>query len=136
MGLCTFYLLLHKCAHLAWPIQTVYLDQLYSCTVVMLSSLCIPVRHLFVTSAHTLLGPVSYTHLWCTHCAWISFTAVHLYFSPASVYSGTVYKTAVYNCTLISASLVSVLSTNHRRASIYLLHSDWFIWASPPPPFS
>jgi hypothetical protein len=66
------------------------------------------------------------THLLCTHCAWISCTAIHLYFSPASVYSGTVYTTALYKCTLTSASMVSVLSTNHRRASIYLLHSDWF----------
>jgi hypothetical protein len=38
--------------------------------------------------------------------------------------STTVYTTALYNCTLASASLASVLSTNHRRASIYLLLSD------------
>ena len=37
--------------------QTLCLDQLYSCTVIMLSSLCTPVRHFVVTSAHTLLGP-------------------------------------------------------------------------------
>ena len=37
------------------------------------------------------------------------------------------YTTALYNCTLASASLASVLSTNHRRASIYLLRSDWSI---------
>ena len=37
----------------------------------------------------------------------------------------TLYTAALYNCTLASASLASVLSTNHRRASIYLLHSDW-----------
>jgi hypothetical protein len=39
----------------------------------------------------------------------------------------TVYTTALYNCTLTSASLASVLTTNHRRASIYLLRSDWSI---------
>ena len=38
--------------------------------------------------------------------------------------STTVYTTALYNCTRTSASLASVLSTNHRRASIYLLRSD------------
>ena len=74
----------------------------------------------------TLLD-TTYTHSWCTHCAWISCTAVHLYFSPVSVHSGTVYTTAQYNCTLASASLASVLSTNQRRALIYLLRSDWSI---------
>ena len=29
----------------------------------------------------------TYTHSWCTHCAWISCTAVHVYFSPVSVHS-------------------------------------------------
>ena len=60
----------------------------------------------------------------CTHCALISCTAVHLYFIPVSVHSGTVYTTTLYKCTLASASLASVLSTNHRRPSIYLLRSD------------
>ena len=41
--------------------QTLCLDQLYSCTVIMLSSLCTPVQHFVVTSAHTLLGPVCCT---------------------------------------------------------------------------
>jgi hypothetical protein len=37
--------------------RTLCLDQLYSCTIIMLSSLCTPVRYFVVTSAHTLLGP-------------------------------------------------------------------------------
>ena len=41
--------------------QTLCFDQLYSCTVIMLSILCTPVRHFVVTSAHTLLGPVCST---------------------------------------------------------------------------
>ena len=118
--------------------QTLCLDQLYSCTLIMLSSLCTPVEHFVVTSENTLLGPVcckldtTYTHSWCTHCALISCTAVHLFVSPVSVHSGTVYTTAMYNCTLARASLASVLSTNHRRASIYLLCSDWFCRSHPP----
>ena len=57
----------------------------------------------------------TYTHSWCTHCAKISCTAVHLYFSPVSVQSGTVYTPVLYNSTLASANLASVFSTNHRR---------------------
>ena len=64
------------------------------------------------------------THLRCIHYAWISYTAVCLYFCSFSVNSGTVL---LYNCTLASASLAYFLSTNHRRASIYLLRSDWSI---------
>ena len=86
--------------------HTLCLDQLYSCTVIMLSSLCTPVWHFVDTT---------YTHLWCTHCAWISCTAVHLYFSPVSVHSWTVYTTALYNCKLVSAGFASVLSTNHKE---------------------
>ena len=90
-------------------------------------------------TANTSLGPTiqilkvnsSYTHSWCTHCAWISFTLVQLNFNPASVHSETVYTTVLYNCTLASASLPSVLSTNHRRSSIYLLRSDWPISHHP-----
>ena len=52
-------------------------------------------------TAHTSLEPTiqilkvnsSYTHSWCTHCAWISFTVVQLNFIPASVHSETVYTT-------------------------------------------
>ena len=40
----------------------------------------------------------------------------------------------IKDCTLASASLFFVLSTNHRRASIYLLHSDWSIRRPRPPP--
>ena len=74
---------------------------LYSYSVIMLSGLWL----FIVTSACTLLGPVCcvliYTylilpkHFLCTHCAWISSTTVHLYFSPASVHSWT-----VLNCTV------------------------------------
>ena len=39
-----------------------------------------------------------------------------------------------YNCTLPGASLAFVLSTNHRRASIYMLHSDWSISHHPLDP--
>jgi hypothetical protein len=38
--------------------QILGFDQFYSCTVVLLSSLCTPVCHFLNTSAHTLLGPV------------------------------------------------------------------------------
>jgi hypothetical protein len=41
--------------------------------------------------------------------------------------SPTVFTTALHNCTLATASLASVLSTNHRRPSIYLVHSDWSV---------
>ena len=36
--------------------HTLCLDQLYSVTDIMLSSLCTPVQHFVITSAHTLLG--------------------------------------------------------------------------------
>ena len=55
-----------------------------------------------------------------------SANSVYLHYIPVSVHSGTLYTTALYNCTLASASQASVLLTNHRRASIYLLRSDWF----------
>jgi hypothetical protein len=41
--------------------QTLGSDQLYGCTVIMLSSLCKPERHFVVTSAHPLLDPVCCT---------------------------------------------------------------------------
>jgi hypothetical protein len=56
-----------------------------------------------------VLLDTTYIHLWCTHCAWISCTVLHLYFNPVSVHSGTLYTTALYNCTLTSASLATVL---------------------------
>ena len=37
---------------------TICLDQLYGCTVILLSRLCKPLRNFVVTSAHTFLGPV------------------------------------------------------------------------------
>ena len=97
-----------------------------------LVSISLTTALLFLFSVHTAQVQQLY-HLQLVHplekqhCAWISSTAVHLYFSPVSVHSGTVYTTALYNCTLASASLASVLSTNHRRAWIYLLRSDWSI---------
>ena len=133
----------HKCTHFAWPIYT-YVEACGSNTLLgpAVQSKCYPVCvHLYgilLLLVHTLgLAQVavqldtSYTHSWCTHCAWISCTAVHLYFSPVSVHSGTVYTTALYKCTLASASLASILSTNHRRAWIYLLCSDWSIRHHP-----
>ena len=50
--LCPFIIMLRLVDH------TLCLDQLYSCTVIMLSRPCTPVRHFVVTSAHTLLRPV------------------------------------------------------------------------------
>jgi hypothetical protein len=99
--------------HTLWLVdQTVWLDQLYSYAVIMLSSLCTPVRHFVVTSAHTLLGPV------CNLTLPKHICGAHIVFGSV-VHSGNVYTTAVYNCTLASASL----STNQRRASIYLICS-------------
>ena len=43
----------------------------------------------------------TYTHLRCTHCAWISCTAVHLYFSPFSVHSWTVLLCIQLYCTTV-----------------------------------
>ena len=83
--------------------------------------------HTLCLNQFSLQLDTTYTHSWCTHCALISCTAVHLYFSPVCVHSGTVHTTALYNCTLASASLAYVLSTNHRRASIYMLCSDWSV---------
>ena len=108
------------------------LDQLYSCTVILLSSvnlydILLLLVHALCLAQFAVQIDTTYTHSWCTHFAWISCTATHLYFIPASVNSWTVYTTSLYNCTLASASLASVLSTNHRRASIYLLRSDWSI---------
>jgi hypothetical protein len=39
-----------------------------------------------------------------------------------------------YNCTLPDANLAFVLSTNHRRASFYMLCSDWSISHHPLDP--
>ena len=72
-----------ECTHFAWAIHT-YIEacgsntllgslvQLYSCTVIMLSSLCTPVEHFVVTSAHTLLGPVC-----CTTWHYLHTLVVH-----------------------------------------------------------
>ena len=76
----------------------------------------------------------------CTHFAWISLL-YHLTLPAQTRGAHTVLGTVVllyiytvvqslftlYNCTLASTSLASVLSTNHRRALIYLLCSDWSI---------
>jgi hypothetical protein len=102
----------------------IFTDILYYCThLVQMGCMCVYTTIHCCTTWHYLK-----THLWCTHYAWISYTNVHLYCRHVSVHSGTVllcvYTTALYNCTLASASLSSVLSTNNRRASIYLLCSD------------
>ena len=83
------------------------LIQLCSSSVIMSLSLCTPVLYgILLLIVHTLCLAqfvvqldFTYTHLWGTHCAWIGFTAVHLYFSPVSAHSWTVYTTTLYNCT-------------------------------------
>ena len=77
---------------------------------------------------HALCSPqfsekmnTTYSHFQCTHFAWISFASVHLYFISIS---RTVYTSALCKSTLTRTSLPSVLSANHRTASIYLLCSD------------
>ena len=88
----------------------------------------------------------------CTHFAWPSLlykltlpTYTHgahtVFGSVALLYIHTLvqsmltmviaYTTALYNSTLHSASLANVLLTNHRRASVYLLGSDWSIRHRP-----
>ena len=108
-----FTLCCHKCTHF-WITNFAWI----SCTAV----------HLYIILlllVHTLLGQFAVQLDTTKHCAWISCTAVYLYFSPESVPSESLYTAALYNCTLVSASLASVLSTNHRRTLIYLLHFDW-----------
>ena len=81
----------HKCTHFAWPS---FLVQLFSHNVIRsLAIYCNQCRH-FAVYLHTLTLYYQNTSL-CTHCAWISSTTLHLYFSPASVHSWT-----VYNCTV------------------------------------
>jgi hypothetical protein len=84
------------------------LDQLYSCKVILLSSvnlydILLLLVHALCLAQFAVQIDTTYTHSWCTHFAWISCAATHLYFSPASVNSWTVYSTALYNCTLASA---------------------------------
>ena len=66
------------------------------------------------------------THTRGAHTVLGSVVLLYIHTLVQSLFSGNVYTTALYNCTLASASLGPVLSTNHRRASIYLLHCDWF----------
>ena len=73
-----------------------FIQSLYTCTA-FCHYKCIHFEWLSLLYILTLA-----THSWCTHRAWISCTAVHTYFSPDS---GNVYTTALYNCTLASASL-------------------------------
>jgi hypothetical protein len=83
----------------------------------------------------------AFCHYKCIHFEWLSLLyiltiATHtcvahtVLGSVVLLYIHTlvqsVYTTALYNCTLAGANLGPVLSTNHRRASIYLLHCDWF----------
>jgi hypothetical protein len=102
--------------------QTLFLDLLFICVQSKRYPFCVHLYGILLLLVQTLCLSQVVVQLdtTYTHCAWISCTAVHLYFSPVSVHSGTVYKTALYNCTLASAILAFVLSTNHRRASIYL----------------
>jgi hypothetical protein len=66
------------------------------------------------------------THTRGAHTVLGSVILLYIHTLVQSLFSGNVYTTALYNCTLASASLGPVSSTNHRRASIYLLHCDWF----------
>ena len=109
-----------------------FIQSLYTCTAFChytcihfewLSLLYILTLATHTHGAHTVLGSVVLLY-------------IYIYLSPVSVHSGTAYTTALYNCTLASASLASVLSTNHRRALIYLLHSDWSIRHRPTHPLN
>ena len=72
----------------------------------------------------------------CTHFAWPSFLKNEHYLLTLSVHTlcfdqfrfcTFVYTSTLCKCTLASTSLPSALSSNHRRALIYLLCSNWFI---------
>ena len=82
-------------------VHALCLVPLYNCTVIMSSSLCTPI--LLLTLSH--LSP------------------------------NRSLRDCVQNCTaqlaLTSASLTSLLSTNHRTAKIYMLCSDWSIRPIP-----
>ena len=100
------YTTLHCCTTVHYlhthVVHTLCLDQLYCCTFILLSSLCSLVLYRFLYR-YTVLLYTSCTdglyfcvhycttwhylniHLWCTHYAWISCTAVRLYCSPVSV---------------------------------------------------
>ena len=120
LGLCTLHFVGRSAHTLLGPFilmlrlvdHTLCFDQLYSCTVIMSSSLCTPVRHFVVNSAHTLLRPVCCltlpTHTRGAHTVLGSVVLLYIYTLVQSL----------YNCTLASASLASVFSTNHIRVLI------------------
>ena len=69
-------------------------DTLYYCThLVQMDCTCVYKTVHCCTTWHYLN-----THLWCTHYARISYTAVHLYCSPVSVHSGTALLCIQLHC--------------------------------------
>ena len=84
--------------------QALYLDQLYSCTVIMLSHLCRPVWHFAVMGAHTLLSPICSTPwhhlrlLSCAHTVLGSAILLYIYTLVQSLFSLGMWS--VNNCTV------------------------------------
>ena len=84
--------------------QALYLDELYSCTVIMLSHLCRPVWHFAVMGAHTLLSPICSTPwhhlrlLSCAHTVLGSAILLYIYTLVQSLFSLRMWS--VNNCTV------------------------------------
>jgi hypothetical protein len=76
------------CVHFTFCCQTLCLDQLYSHHVIQSVYTCMV--FCCYLAQFTVQLNTTYAHSWCTHCAWISFTAVHLYFSVVFVGSSGV----------------------------------------------
>jgi hypothetical protein len=139
MGSFTFYPVRQGSVSSRWEItrhtRTFHFIYIDSCTDIVyyytVYTSCIEGLYLFVHNCtllydltlpkHTLV-----VHTLCSDQLYCS-TFIRKSILCALWASTTVYTTALYNCTHASASLASVLSTNHRRASIYLLCSDWSI---------
>ena len=84
--------------------QSLYFDQLYSCTVIMLSHLCRLVWHFAVMGAHTLLSPICSTPwhhlrlLSCAHTVLGSAILLYIYTLVQSLFSMGMWS--VGNCTV------------------------------------
>jgi hypothetical protein len=78
---------------------------LYRYTVLLYTS-CTDGLYLCVHNC-TLLYDYLNIRLWCTHYAWISYTAVRLYCSPFSVHSGPVLLCIQLQCTTVHALVPS-----------------------------
>jgi hypothetical protein len=87
---------------------------LYSCTVILLSSLRAPV----------------FCHYWCTHFAWPSYSAVQM---KCTLVKKNLSTTTVHSLVLAWPVFFQPITYN-RRASIYLLCSDWSISHFPLDP--